>query len=73
VNKSKVLFGLLKEPELNVLLDDDDEDVSMNEDGKPAKVYIILHIWYFYGLLSLCSNDVSLFSWTFMTPVWTYW
>ncbi|XP_007910610.2 transcription initiation factor TFIID subunit 5 [Callorhinchus milii] len=35
-NKSKVFFGLLKEPEIEVPLDDEDEDVE-NEEGKPKK------------------------------------
>ena len=36
-NKSKVLYGLLKEPELNVVLDDVEEEV-LQEDGKPQRV-----------------------------------
>jgi hypothetical protein len=37
-NKSKVFYGLLKEPELNIVLEDDEEDVTVHEDGRPAKV-----------------------------------
>ncbi|XP_004866533.1 transcription initiation factor TFIID subunit 5 [Heterocephalus glaber] len=35
-NKSKVFFGLLKEPEIEVPLDDEDEE-GENEEGKPKK------------------------------------
>ncbi|XP_063289633.1 transcription initiation factor TFIID subunit 5 [Pelobates fuscus] len=35
-NKVKVFFGLLKEPEIEVPLDDEDEE-GENEDGKPKK------------------------------------
>jgi len=36
-NKVKVLYGLLKEPEINVLLEDDDEDVTVPDDNKSSK------------------------------------
>ncbi|XP_059902555.1 transcription initiation factor TFIID subunit 5 [Gadus macrocephalus] len=35
-NKAKVFYGLLKEPEIEVPLDDEDEEVE-NEEGKPKK------------------------------------
>lgn len=35
-NKSKVYYGLLKEPEIEVPLDDEDEEAE-NEEGKPKK------------------------------------
>lgn len=35
-NKSKVYFGLLKEPEIELPLDDEDEEAE-NEEGKPKK------------------------------------
>ncbi|OCT69991.1 transcription initiation factor TFIID subunit 5 [Xenopus laevis] len=35
-NKAKMFFGLLKEPEIEVPLDDEDEEVE-NEEGKPKK------------------------------------
>jgi len=36
-NKVKVLHGLLKEPEINVQLEDDDEDVTGPDDSKSSK------------------------------------
>lgn len=36
-NKAKVLYGLLKEPEINIQLEDDDEDVTGPDDGKSSK------------------------------------
>jgi len=36
-NKAKVLYGLLKEPEINVQLEDDDEDVTGPDDSKSSK------------------------------------
>lgn len=36
-NKGKVLYGLLKEPEINVQLEDDDEDVTGPDDNKSSK------------------------------------
>jgi hypothetical protein len=39
-NRAKVLYGLLKEPELNIHLDDDEEEIATNEDGRPSKVNI---------------------------------
>lgn len=36
-NKNKVLYGLLKEPEINIPIDDDDDDAMTHEEGRPAK------------------------------------
>jgi len=36
-NKVKVLHGLLKEPEINIQLEDDDEDVTGPDDNKSSK------------------------------------
>jgi len=41
VNKTKVFYGLLKEPDITInALDDDadDQDGGQNEEGKPPKV-----------------------------------
>jgi transcription initiation factor TFIID subunit 5 len=36
-NKCKVLYGLLKEPEINIPLDDDEDETAGHEDGKSSK------------------------------------
>ena len=36
-NKGKVLYGLLKEPEINIQLEDDDEDATGPDDNKSSK------------------------------------
>lgn len=37
VNKGKIFYGLLKEPDISVQLDEDDEEPMQNEDGKSSK------------------------------------
>ena len=52
VNKAKVFYGLLKEPELNIALEDDDDDIIVHEDGRPAKVK-----QFYFKILSLREQD----------------
>ena len=48
VNKTKLFYGLLKEPEINISLDDEEDDLP-NEDGRPAKVQDGLHCMKSHG------------------------
>jgi len=54
-NKTKVLFGLLKEPDINIPLDDSDEEKEGEDKPKvPVDLIIIALPGIFDRLLDMC-------------------
>ena len=61
-NKAKVLFGLLKEPDINIPLDDDDDERDVDGDGiiKPkVACYLLFCTVSSFCHVFLCCFTVS--------------